>query len=221
MQVKLLRLLESGTFRRVGSTELRRSDVRVISATHRDLEAMVEAGTFRQDLYFRLGVFPIVLPPLRERVQDLPLLVHSLLERVAPGRALRVASTGMAALAGHRWPGNVRELRNVLERAALLTDGDEIAPGDVMAALQGARPWAPGASAGPHPVLARPMPAPAPAPSQGRHAVARAWQKAELRVELARHRGSRQALAAALGISLRTLYRRMQELERENDAAER
>jgi len=214
LQVKLLRLLESGTYRRVGSSELRRADVRIVSATHRDLEAMVEQGRFRQDLFFRLGVFPIVLPSLRERREDLPLLVQSLLERVAPGRALSVSAAGMTVLMAHPFPGNVRELRNVLERAALMTDGDEVS-GDVLRqALRGTRaappapvqPAAAGAAA-----VAPPFQAARVEP-MGRHAAARDWQRQALRAALATHRGSRKALAASLGISLRTLYRRMDEL---------
>ncbi len=206
MQVKLLRLLESGTYRRVGSTELRRSDLRIVSATHRDLEAMVEAGRFRQDLFFRLSVFPIVLPPLRERGADLPLLARSLLERVAPRRGVRIARAGLAALAAHPFPGNVRELRNVLERAALMTDGEEIGAEVIALALGGTRGQAAAPLAGP-----RSMPAVAGPP--GRHAGARDWQRRELKAALATHHGSRQALAEALGISLRTLYRRMAEIE--------
>ena len=202
MQVKLLRLLESGTYRRVGSTELRRSDVRIVSATHRDLDALIADGRFRQDLLFRIGVFPIVLPPLRERPQDLALLVQSLLERVAPGRPLRVSGEAMSLLAAHPFPGNVRELRNVLERTALLTDGDEIGAEVVEHALHGTRHYAPQLG---H-ALASPTASPA------RHATARARQRAELQAALATHRGSRKALAAALGMSVRTLYRRMAEL---------
>jgi len=213
MQVKLLRLLESGTYRRVGSTELRRSDVRVVSATHRDLEGMVEAGRFRQDLFFRLSVFPIMLPPLRERVDDLPLLARSLLGRVAPGRALGISRAAMAALAAHPFPGNVRELRNVLERAALLTDADEIDVSVVERALGAMRPGSGAAGPGGAWPPTRVAPDSGALLTQGRHLLAREWQRAELRSALATHRGSHKALAAALGISLRTLYRRMRELE--------
>lgn len=213
MQVKLLRLLESGTYRRVGSTELRRSDVRVVSATHRDLEGMVEAGRFRQDLFFRLSVFPIMLPPLRERVDDLPLLARSLLGRVAPGRALGISRAAMAALAAHPFPGNVRELRNVLERAALLTDADEIDVSVVERALGAMRPGAGAAGPGGAWPPTRAAPDSGALLTKGRHLLAREWQRAELRSALATHRGSHKALAAALGISLRTLYRRMRELE--------
>ncbi len=126
IQVKLLRLLETGTFRRVGSSELRTADIRVISATHRPLEEMVRAGTFRQDLFYRLNVFPIFLPALRERGDDILLLAETLLGRVAPGRSLRLAPAAVDWLRRYDFPGNVRELRNLLERACLLSDGDEI-----------------------------------------------------------------------------------------------
>jgi transcriptional regulator with PAS, ATPase and Fis domain len=126
MQVKLLRLLESGTYRRVGSTALRHANVRVVSATHRDMERMVADGRFRQDLYFRLNTFPIALPALRERAADIPMLVATLLNRVSPQRAFVLSPAAMNLLASWPFPGNIRELRNVLERATLLCDGPEI-----------------------------------------------------------------------------------------------
>lgn len=126
IQVKLLRLLETGTFRRVGSPELRQADIRVISATHRPLTEMIEAGTFRQDLFYRLNIFPIFLPALRERREDIALLADTLLARVAGGRSLHLSREAIGWLMDYDFPGNVRELRNLLERACLLTDGDEI-----------------------------------------------------------------------------------------------
>ena len=126
MQVKLLRLLESGTYRCVGSTDLRRTDIRVVSATHRELKTMVTDGRFREDLYYRLSTFPIRLPALRERAGDIPLLATALIARVAPERRLALSREAFARLHQHPFPGNVRELRNVLERAALLTDGTTI-----------------------------------------------------------------------------------------------
>jgi len=126
MQVKLLRLLETGTYRRVGSTELRHADIRVVSATHRDLERLVAEGRFREDLYYRLCTFPIQLPSLRERTGDVALLAPALLQRVAAPRRLQLSPAALAVLEAQDFPGNVRELRNLLERTALLCDGERI-----------------------------------------------------------------------------------------------
>ena len=123
LQVKLLRLLETGTYRRVGGLEWLPADFRLICATHRDLRAMVQAESFRRDLYFRINTFPIYTPALHERPEDIPLLAASLLERVdhKPGRKLSPAA--LQWLAGRRYSGNIRELRNLIERATLLADG--------------------------------------------------------------------------------------------------
>ena len=128
--MKLLRVLQEREFERVGGAKTIRVDVRVIAATNRDLAHAVTAGTFRQDLYYRLNVFPVELPPLRERVQDIPLLVHYFLERYAAkiGRAItRVPREAMQRLMAYPWPGNVRELENVIERAVILSSGPELA----------------------------------------------------------------------------------------------
>jgi len=126
LQVKLLRLLETGTYRRVGSVEPRQAEFRLVCATHRGLEEMVERGEFRRDLYFRISVFPILLPALRERREDLPLLCESLLTRLAPGRALKLSDEALTCLQQYDFPGNIRELRNLLERAILLADGERL-----------------------------------------------------------------------------------------------
>ena len=139
MQVKLLRLLETGTYRRVGSTELRRADIRVVSATHRDLDRMVSQELFREDLYYRLSTFPIHLPALRERRDDILLLALALLQRVAPQRKLGISEPAMHLLQAQDYPGNVRELRNLLERASLLCDGSTIEVSHVQQALQSGR----------------------------------------------------------------------------------
>ena len=120
LQVKLLRLLETGAFRRVGSVEQRHSDFRLVCATHRNLEQMVADETFRSDLYYRMSAFPVHLPPLRERVEDIPILVESLLERSGQRESLRVHPKTQAILQSYSFPGNVRELQNVLLRACLL-----------------------------------------------------------------------------------------------------
>ena len=104
MQVKLLRLLETGTYRRVGSTELRKADIRVVSATHRSLREMVAEGSFRQDLYYRLNTFPIAIPPLRERVSDIALLARGLLERLATPRPMHLSAAAEALLCTYPSP---------------------------------------------------------------------------------------------------------------------
>ena len=122
MQVKLLRVLQERSFERVGGAETLQADVRIVAATHRDLEEMIAAGEFRQDLYYRLNVFPIEMPALRERPEDIPVLLNELiatLEREGRG-SVRFNSHAMAVLAKHRWPGNVRELANLVERMAIL-----------------------------------------------------------------------------------------------------
>ena len=128
LQVKLLRLLETGTYRRVGGVEPLRSDFRLVAATHRDLKKMVADGRFRQDLYYRISTFPILLPSLRERMEDLPLLMEVLLKRVSTDRALSIHPATLLCLSRYDFPGNIRELRNLIERASLLADGDVLLP---------------------------------------------------------------------------------------------
>ena len=194
MQVKLLRLLETGTYRRVGSTELRKSDIRLVSATHRPLKEMIAEGGFRQDLYYRLNTFPITVPALRDRPSDIPLLVETLLARVAPRRKLTLSTAAMKLLRDYPFPGNVRELRNVLERASLMCDGEMLLPEHF-----------------PDEVLAGGEPPPAthtttpPAPDL------RAIEQQAFLQAVRGHRGSRRELARKLGISERTLYRRLRE----------
>jgi DNA-binding NtrC family response regulator len=193
MQVKLLRLLESGLYRRVGSNEQRRADVRIVSATHRDLVGMVAEGKFREDLYHRLSTFPIRLPALRERTDDLLLLVEALFKRVAPRRRLRLSEDALRLMKQQPFPGNVRELRNLLERTALLCDGSVVEVDVLQLALdmgrviqKDAAPLGVGAS---HPL--------------------KDLQAAFLRERLEHHQGSRAELARELGISERTLYRKL------------
>ena len=126
LQVKLLRLLETGTYRRVGGLDWLPADFRLITATHRDLRAMVQAETFRRDLYFRINTFPIHTPALHERPEDIPLLANSLLERVDREAGRHFTPAALAWLAGRRYSGNIRELRNLIERASLLADGNTI-----------------------------------------------------------------------------------------------
>jgi DNA-binding NtrC family response regulator len=124
VQAKLLRVLESQQVMRVGGTSTTAVDVRLISASKVDLRQLVDRGLFRADLYYRLNVCPIEIPPLRERRDDVPLLVEYFLGRYAPGRAVAVAPEALASLVRYDWPGNVRELRNITQRLAIFAEGE-------------------------------------------------------------------------------------------------
>lgn len=189
MQVKLLRLIESGTYRRVGSVETQTADFRLVAATHKPLQKMVEDGSFRQDLYYRISAFPIHLPALRERADDIPLLVESFLQRNAsPFSRLRAAPETLARLKRHSWPGNIRELRNVLERARLFADDGVIKPEHLPPGL------------GPSVSLPKFSPSPSGALSDE-----------DFAAYVRRFSGTRKELAQALGMSERTLYRRLKQ----------
>jgi len=145
LQVKLLRFMEDRAFRRLGGTGDIRVDVRVIAATNRDLERAVQDGSFRTDLYYRLTVLPVRVPPLRERQGDLPLLVDhfvALFNTEFGRRVRRLSRSAKARLESHPWPGNVRELKNVVERAVLLSESEQLTPEDfpALAAVPGAPP---------------------------------------------------------------------------------
>jgi two-component system nitrogen regulation response regulator NtrX len=120
-QAKLLRTLETGELQRIGAEATTRIDTRIVAATNRRLEDAVHNGTFREDLFFRLNVFPIELPPLRERLEDIPALVAHLAERVRPGHPVRFTEGALGLLAGYSWPGNIRELANLVERLTILS----------------------------------------------------------------------------------------------------
>ncbi len=129
VQAKLLRVLQSGQFQRLGSPRNHEADVRVIAATNHDLAHAVRKGEFREDLYYRLNVFPITVPPLRDRVEDIPCLVLAFVEEFSSRmgkRVLKVPDRVMVALERYDWPGNVRELRNVIERGVILSAGDTL-----------------------------------------------------------------------------------------------
>ncbi len=134
LQVKLLRALQEGEVRRLGGSESRKVDVRVIAATNRDLESLVQQGEFREDLYYRLAVVPIHLPPLSRRREEIPDLVYHFLERHRERLGVKVdtvAPEAMEALLGYPWPGNIRELENLLERVVVLAEGTDIQPQDL------------------------------------------------------------------------------------------
>ena len=133
MQVKILRVLQERTFERVGSNESITADVRIIAATHRNLEEAIKEGEFREDLYYRLNVFPIVTPPLRDRVEDIPLLVNELVRRIEHEQrgSVRLSPAAIYALCQYGWPGNVRELANLVERMAILHPYGVVAANDL------------------------------------------------------------------------------------------
>jgi len=201
LQAKLLRVLQERCFERVGGTQTIRADVRWVAATNRDLAQMVAAGRFREDLYHRLAVFPVQLPPLRERPEDIAPLAEVLLHRVAAslGRPhLRLDQDAIAALRAAPWPGNVRELANTLERAAILADGDRILPEHLV--MPGR--VAPSPSPRPTTAPATPTPGTAAAPARTladieRDAIVEALEQCE---------GNRRRAAEQLGIGVRTLY---------------
>ncbi len=141
LQSKLLRVLENGIFRRIGGTTDIKVDVRVISATNKDIKEEVSAGRFREDLFYRLNVVPITIPPLRERKQDIPLLADHFLRKIS-GNTKRITSDAMKMLINNPWKGNVRELENVIERVALLTDKEEITPSDLPPEISGGAGYA-------------------------------------------------------------------------------
>ena len=133
-QVKLLRLLQHGEIERVGTTSPKVINVRIVTATNRNLSAMVEDGTFREDLFYRLAVVPLQLPPLRERTGDIPELAEHLFRNAKERhgmQGLRVRPSVISRLSAHRWPGNIRELENVIERMLVLSDGEEISENDL------------------------------------------------------------------------------------------
>jgi transcriptional regulator with GAF, ATPase, and Fis domain len=207
LQVKLLRFLQERTFERVGESRPRVSSARIVAATHKDLRRAVEAGQFREDLYYRLRVFPIELPPLRERREDIEPIASFLLGRVGGrhGRALRFSPDAIRAILGYAWPGNVRELENALEYAVTVAKGHTLQPEDLP-------PEVVAANHALHPVPPADEPRPAPAAPPARaHGDSRA-EAPRIRAALEQHRWNRSAAAGALGMSRTTLWRKMREL---------
>jgi len=195
MQVKLLRALQEGEVRRVGGANTILVDVRVVAATNRDLAAEVKGGRFREDLFYRLNVVRIELPPLRERREDIPLLAKHFLEKFAKdlggaGRPKEIKDAAMARLLKHPWPGNIRELENVLKNAFVMSEGTAIGPGDLDAL---------GASA----------PKPGSPPSLTVVSSASVPDAEKIRAALDKVDGNVAQAAAALGMPLRTLYYKM------------
>jgi len=201
LQLDLLRALEDRKFHRVGGSETIEVDVRVIAATNRDIKKAVADGSFREDLYYRLDVIQVKLPPLRERKEDILGLVEHFLERLGAElqRNLRVSPDAMAALLAHDWPGNVRELRNVLERGAVVAQGDVIRPEDLGLAESASR-------------------SPAPTSLSSLDEV----EKRHIAVILAHCSGNVSQSARVLGIDRVTLYNKMKkyQLKRDGESAD-
>jgi transcriptional regulator with GAF, ATPase, and Fis domain len=195
LQVKLLRVLQERTFERVGESRTRPADARIVAATNRDLPRAVAEGRFREDLFYRLRVVPIEVPPLRARLEDVEPLARVLLARVGArqGRALRLSPSALRVLLEYRWPGNVREMENALEYAVAVCRGQTVLCEDLPASVRDG--WA-GAA-----IVRRNAPAPP----------ARALDAGRLRAVLEAHRWRRAEAARELGMSRSTLWRRMRE----------
>ena len=194
LQAKLLRVVQERTFERVGGQQTRSADVRWVAATNRDLQKMVDEGTFREDLYYRIAVFPVHIPPLRERREDIGPLAQALLLSVCAdiGRRLELTPEAQQSLTERHWRGNVRELRNCLERAAILVDGHRLGPSDFgESAMHAVRP---------------PDGAVATMEEVERQAIERA---------LSAFDGNRKQAAEALGIGVRTLYDKLKRIEQD------
>jgi two-component system, NtrC family, response regulator AtoC len=200
VQIKLLRTLQEREFERVGGTETLKVDVRVVSATNRNLEAMIAEGKFREDLYYRLNVFPVHLPALRERVEDIPRLVEHFIAKFArtSGKPVRgITAEAIAVLQSFPWPGNVRELENAVERAMIVVRGPEIQASDLEFGRRAVTP--------------PPVGSALPAATPGRPLSARLLdeEKREIMAAVERNSGNIAGAARALGINRSTLYYRL------------
>ncbi len=211
LQAKLLRVLQEREFERVGGNKTIKVDVRVLATTNRDLLKSVENGDFREDLYYRLNVFPIQVPPLRERGTDVKLLAEKFLERVTRQHGTRCAGfseSGMDALLAHQWPGNVRELQNVVERAAILVEDGKSIDADLLGLRRS--PTVPIASAAGGATLAAESPSAA-ASLEGNVLPLHEVEKRCIFEALDRTGGNRTQAAALLKISIRTLRNKLSE----------
>jgi DNA-binding NtrC family response regulator len=198
MQAKLLRVLEEGEVERIGSDKPTKVDVRVVVATHRNLESLVREGKFRQDLFHRIYVFPILLPPLRERKEEVPALVQHFAEQVCAQNSWKPVSftpEAIEEMKAHSWPGNVRELRNLVERLILLSIGPEVTVDTVEQAL-------------PHPLTAQPSFA-----GSGTLAErAQGFEREVILAELKRHQYHVTNTAKTLGLERSHLYKKAEQL---------
>lgn len=197
-QVKLLRLIETGMYRPVGSVENHHADFRLVCATNRNLTEMVSRGEFRQDLFYRINTFPVFLPPLRERPEDIEQLARAMLQELSGNLLVHFSDAALAFLRSYPFPGNIRELRNMVERGNLLRNGNRVELADIKPVLQ-AQQAGSGASGG---LL-----------DDGGIVPLKALEQTYLQQLQQRFPGSKSELAAALGISERTLYRKLQALQ--------
>jgi DNA-binding NtrC family response regulator len=199
LQVKLLRFLGERTFERVGSNKTLSADVRLIAATNKNLEEMVKAGSFREDLYFRLKVVEIWLPPLRDRLEDVPLLARAFMTEFAKENHKAVSAItndAMDLLQLYQWPGNVRELRTAIEHGVIMSRGEKITPRDLPISVRNARAGVPGGEK-------------TSAPGAATLSVVEA-EKSLIKRALREAHGSRTEAARKLGMSRRTLYRKLE-----------
>ena len=196
LQVKLLRLIETGTYRPVGSTQVKQADFRLVCATHRNLEQMVEEGAFRQDLYYRINVFPIHLPSLAERIEDLPLLARTILKdsQGQGGKTYHLTESALALLKAHRYRGNIRELRNILSRAMVLANTNVLDASVIQQSLGRAS-----------------------AVELPPNLSLKAMELRYLQQLMRDHKDDRETVAAIAGISVRSLYRKLQGVDSPNE----
>jgi two-component system NtrC family response regulator len=212
LQPRLLRALESGEIRRVGDSHPITVDVRVVCATHRSLEDMVAQGAFREDLLFRINTFEVAIPPLRERLDDIPALVRHFVRKArpqTPPEADVAEPAVLAALAAHQWPGNIRELANVIEHALVLCDGLPLTVEHLPARLGALRPRPAALSSPAAPALA----AQAVAAMPPKAVSLRELEMQAILQGLERNNGNKARTAEELGISLKTLYNKLHQLQ--------
>lgn len=206
-QAKLLRAIESGQFRRVGGTSTLRASVRVVCATHRNLADMVRQGKFREDLFYRLSVFPIDIPPLRERKQDIPLLADHFLRQfgLMSGRQVTMSREGLIKLIQHAWPGNIRELRNCLQLAGSLCKGETIQEDDIHFMRRVVEEVQPSATVDNFelPDLSQ---------VQSSLSAVEQYEASFIASLIKKYQGNRKLIAAEMNISERTLYRKLNRL---------
>lgn len=198
MQVKLLRVLQEGEFERLGGAKTIKVDVRLIAATNKNLRAEVEAGRFREDLYYRINVIEIKLPPLRERKEDIPLLAQHFIDYFSNrsgNRSLSITPDALKQLSDYDWPGNIRELRNIVERMVVLSSGESL---DMAALPEDIRPKSNSAVTGSNLSISS-------------SASLSDMEKEHIKLKLAECKGNKSKAADALGISRRTLYRKLEE----------